>query len=337
MNKILVVALIALCACNFNEDAFTLFKNFIKKYNKKYESMEEFMARFNVFKSNILKLQSEKTSHKTGITKFSDLTQQEFAKKYLTLDFNALATINFQPTHPSRNDAPEAYDWRDQGYVSNVKDQASCGSCWAFSTVANLEGQYYKGKKVMKTFSEQMLVDCDTMDSGCSGGLMERTFTWLKNNGGIMEDKDYPYTGRKGTCAKDETKYVDMKITGYKKLGDCTSTWCKVPDEDIKNYLYETGPLAVALNANYLSAYTGGIVDYDNKKCSLSGMNHAVTMVGYGRDDTEGKEYWIIKNSWGQDWGEEGYFRIFKGNDESGNQKCVCGICQYITSGIVEF
>ena len=117
-----------------------------------------------------------------------------------------MAMENFNPTYVTVTNADaEVFDWRDQGRVSAVKDQASCGSCQAFSAVANLEGLYYAGKGVMKTLSEQMLVDCDTMDSGCNGDLMEYTFIWLKNNGGIMTDADYPYKGVKQACKSNKS------------------------------------------------------------------------------------------------------------------------------------
>ena len=333
MNKVLLVFLFALVASDMNVDTllFQQFQRFVNKYHKKYNSVKEFLARFEVFKRNTMAAFEANESYQTGITKFSDLTFQEFAKTYLTLNYDAMAVANFHPTFVKKtNAAPDAWDWREKGYVSDVKDQGSCGSCWAFSTVGNLEGLYYKEKKKMVTFSEQMIVDCDTYDSGCNGGLMENTFTWLKdNNGGIMKDADYPYVAYKGTCQSDPSKYVDMKVTGYKKLGT-PSSFDPVDEDEIKEFLYETGPLAVALNANPLQTYTGGILDKTSSQCPSYAMNHAVTMVGYGHDDASGKDYWIIKNSWGKSWGEKGYFRIRRGNG-------TCGINCYITTGTVKF
>ena len=154
---------------------------------------------------------------------------------------------------------------------------------------------------------------------------MEYAFTWLVKNG-METEEDYPYTGVKGTCKADKTKYIDMKVTGYKKLGQSSSTWSPVDEDEIKEFLYETGPLAVALNADILQTYTGGVIDVSSSKCPASGINHAVTMVGYGYDDTVNKDYWIIKNSWGENWGEDGYFRIKRGSG-------TCGINNYITTG----
>ena len=331
MNKFLIVLVLALVACQNDLDSliFQQFQKFIKKYQKKYESINEFLARYEVFRRNVMDTFKEENSlYRTGITKFSDLTKQEFSKIYLNLNYDALAMANFDPTIVKiSNAAPDAYDWRDYGRVSPVKDQASCGSCWAFSTIANLEGLYYAKKGVMKTFSEQMLVDCDTSDSGCNGGLMQYAFTWLKKNG-IMLDSDYPYTGTKGTCKSDKSKYVDMSVTGYKKLGSSWSTWSAVDEDEVKDFLYETGPLAIALNANPLQTYVSGILDLTSSQCPSSGINHAVTLVGYGTEDSVA--YWIIKNSWGTSWGEEGYFRIRRG-------KGTCGVNCYITTATVSF
>ena len=254
MNKFLIILLFALATCQLDDtELFHQFQKFIRKYRKNYRSVNEFMARFEVFKRNTISTLSENLSYSTGITKFSDLTHQEFAKTYLNLNYDAIAVANFKP-HIVKvtNAAPAAWDWRDKGYVSPVKDQGSCGSCWAFSTVANLEGLYYKGKGKMVTMSEQMLVDCDTYDSACNGGLMEYAFTWLQENGGIMTDTDYPYKGSKKTCSSVASKYVDMTITGYTKLGSSSSTWSPVDEDEIKEFLYETGPLAIALNADPL-------------------------------------------------------------------------------------
>ena len=334
MNKFILVLVLALAACNSDLDKllFQQFQKFIKKYHKKYESINEFLARYEVFRRNVMTtFNEENLGYRTGITKFSDLTQQEFAKTYLNLNYDAMAMANFEPTIVKvTNAAPDAWNWQDKGVVANVKDQGSCGSCWAFSTMANLEGQYALGKGVVKTFSEQQLVDCDTLDSGCNGGLMEYSFTWLKDNGGFNLDTDYPYKGTKQACKSDSSKYVDMKVTGYKKLGNEYSNWDCVDEEGIKEFLYETGPLAVALNANPLQTYSSGILDKTAAQCPTSRLNHAVTMVGYGTDTASGKDYWLVKNSWGKSWGESGYFRIRRGNG-------TCGINCYITSATVSF
>jgi cathepsin F len=332
MNKFVLLFLFAIVACevDFDSLAFRAFQRFIKKYNKKYDSMNEYLARFQAFRQNLNKLaENGPQTYKTGITKFADMTQQEFAKTYLNLNFNAFALLNLNPVKVKvTNAAPDAFDWRDKNVVSAVKDQGSCGSCWAFSTIANLEGLYALEKGVVKTFSEQLLVDCDTLDSGCNGGLMELSFEWLKDNGGFMYESDYPYTGKQQTCKQDSSKFVDMKVTGYVKLGDGgAEEFSPVDEGEMKEFLYQTGPLAIALNATPLQLYFGGIVDLASWLCPTSGINHAVTVVGYG---SESKDYWIVKNSWGKSWGESGYFRIARGKE-------TCGVNYYVTTATVSF
>ena len=332
MNKFVLLFLFAIVACevDFDSLAFKAFQRFIKKFNKKYDSMNEYLARFQAFRQNLNKLaENGPQTYKTGITKFADMTQQEFAKTYLNLNFNAFALLNLNPVKVKvTNAAPDAFDWRDKNVVSAVKDQGSCGSCWAFSTIANLEGLYALEKGVVKTFSEQLLVDCDTLDSGCNGGLMELSFEWLKDNGGFMYESDYPYTGRDQTCKQDSSKFVDMKVTGYVKLGDGgAEEYSPVDEGEMKEFLYQTGPLAIALNATPLQLYFGGIVDLASWLCPTSGINHAVTVVGYG---SESKDYWIVKNSWGKSWGESGYFRIARGKE-------TCGVNYYVTTATVSF
>ena len=134
---------------------------------------------------------------------------------------------------------------------------------------------------------------------------MELAFDWLSiNEGGIMYEADYPYANKKGTCQQDSSKFADMRVTGYVKLGDSSETFAPVDEDYIKEFLYETGPLAIALNADPLQTYTSGILDLTSTKCPSSGINHAVTLVGYGTDSSSSKDYWIVKNSWGKSWGE---------------------------------
>ena len=331
MNKFLLVLVLALVACESDIDSvmFQQFQKFIKKYNKKYNSMNEYLARFEVFRRNVQATLQDNFSYQTGITKFSDLTHQEFARTYLNLNYDAMAVANFNPYIVEKvSNAPDSFDWRAYGYVSAVKNQGSCGSCWAFATVANLEGLYFKYTGVMEIMSEQMLVDCDTYDSACNGGLMEYAFSWIRDNGGIMRQSEYGYKGYKDNCYSDASKYVNMRVTGYTKLGSSSSTWSPVDEGEIKEFLYQTGPLAVALNADPLQTYSNGIIDKSSSECSSSGINHAVTMVGYGNEN--GVDYWIVKNSWGINWGEGGYFRMKRGSG-------VCGINCYITTANVSF
>ena len=181
---------------------FTQFQRFITKYHKKYSSIQEYLARFQVFHLNFKEtLNSGPKSYLTGITKFSDLTQQEFAKKYLNADFPAIVYLD-RKNSPIKlpKAAPDSWDWREQGVVSPAKDQGSCGASYAFSTMTNLESIYAINKGTLKLFSMQYVIDCDPNSAGCSGGFIDSTFKWIIENGGhLMAEADYPYAGRKGT------------------------------------------------------------------------------------------------------------------------------------------
>ena len=228
--------------------------------------------------------------------------------------------------------------------MTSVKEQGKCNSAWAISSIGNLEGLYAGHYGVLEDFSISLLtikilynifmeikklLDCDNIDDGCHGGLMEYAFTWLKKNG-IMTEKDYPSEIQKHACKMDKNKYVNMTVTGFKKLGKEYDVFDCVDEELMKEFLYENGPLSIAFNANCLQVYRGGIIDMDLEKCPVSGINHAALLVGYGTDYTSGLDYWIVKNEWGKYWGENGYFRIRRGNG-------TCAINCYVISATVHF
>jgi len=257
----------------------------------------------------------KKPTYTVGITKFFDMSPAEFKAMYLTLKVSELEALKeiSSPFLAELVSGPESHDWRSKGAVGPVKDQGSCGSCWAFSTVGNLEGLWQMKTGKMVNFSEQQLVDCSTDDSGCQGGLMENALNYLISAGGLMVSSDYKYTARDGTC-KFKKEKVALKVSGF-HFSDSQD------EEKIKAMLVTTGPLSVALNADPLQFYQGGIIDAGADECDPQALNHGVTIVGYGVEGT--KQYWIVKNSWGSGWGEEGYFRMAIGTG-------VCGINTYV-------
>ncbi|KAK3129444.1 hypothetical protein QOZ80_6BG0479660 [Eleusine coracana subsp. coracana] len=199
------------------------------------------------------------------------------------------------------------------GAVTPVKDQGRCGSCWAFSTVAVVESihQIRTGKLV--SLSEQELVDCDTLDAGCDGGIAYRALRWITSNGGITTESDYPYTGVTGACDRSKLSNSAVAIAG---LG-------RVPtrSEAALASAVAGQPVAVSIEAGgpNFQHYKKGVY---NGPCGTK-LNHGVTVVGYGQEEG-GDKYWIVKNSWGEAWGDKGYIKMRK--DVAGVPEGLCGI-----------
>lgn len=210
-------------------------------------------------------------------------------------------------------DFPKEKNWVDEGAVTPVKNQGSCGSCWAFSVAGNMEGVYKVAHGELPSLSEQQLVDCDhdcmeykgqkSCDSGCNGGLMPNAMAYGIREG-MTTEAEYPYTGKAGTC---------QYTTGQGKYR--FSEWRAVngTDADMVAALNEVGPLSVGVDANMWQFYMGGVF---NLPCGKS-LNHGVLLVGYGVKGAK-KEFWIIKNSWGAGWGEKGYIRLIREKDKCG-------------------
>lgn len=206
---------------------------------------------------------------------------------------------------------PDSFNWLNK--ITNYREPGSCGSNWSFSTLSLLESYYQLNKGKYIKLSEQMLLDCDTYDNGCNDGSVGNALKWIKKNG-IMKDSDYAYKGVSGVCKKDPSKYIDMKVTGYTKLGSESSP---ADEEEMKKILYEQGPISIGINATPLTHYSSGIIDLDSDKCPPNEINHRGLIVGYGT--INGIDFWLVKNSWGKPWGENGLLRIRRG-------KGVCGI-----------
>jgi cathepsin F len=303
---------------------FAKFQKFMAKFNKHYSTIEEYTAKFEIFKTNFIhsaKKLSTKRSHKIGVTKFFDMTHADFKKTYRNLKVSkpliGARRIKIDRSTPT----PVAYDWRAKGAVGVIKDQGQCGSCWTFSTVGNIEGLDFIKHHTLQNFAEQQIVDCDTagQDQGCNGGLMENAMAYLEQAGGLMLTADYPYTATDGnTCEFDITK-VHVKLVSHHFAGTTN-------EGKIAAILFQTGPLAIAINATPFQDYDSGIIDENADDCDPTALDHGVTLVGYG---TEAKApYWIIKNSWGADWGENGFVRVARG-------KGTCGVNTHVVTAVV--
>ncbi|KAG2319633.1 hypothetical protein Bca4012_054123 [Brassica carinata] len=298
-----------------------LFENWISNFEKAYETVEEKLRRFEVFKDNLKHIDEANKKVKSywlGLNEFADLSHEEFKNKYLGLKTDIArrgderSYQEFAYKDVDVEGLPKSVDWRKKGAVSYVKNQGSCGSCWAFSTVAAVEGINKIVTGNLTTLSEQELIDCDTTyNNGCNGGLMDYAFEYIVKNGGLRKEEDYPYSMEEGTCEtqKDESEMVT--ISGHQD----------VPRNDERSLLKALAhqPLSVAIDASgrEFQFYSGGVFD---GRCGVD-LDHGVAAVGYG--SSKGSDYIIVKNSWGPTWGEKGYIRMKR---NTGKQEGLCGI-----------
>ncbi|XP_047987093.1 thiol protease aleurain-like [Leguminivora glycinivorella] len=284
-------------------DAHNLFKEFVQKYGKAYNS-EEYSQRLEVFKESIVEINERNAMHAEtvfDITQFADLTFEErrSLSGSLVEDLEMVTELELGLEEIT---APEEWDWRDQGIVTPVKSQMGCGSCWIFASIGVIESQYAMKHKKLLSFSEQQGVDCIVQEHvpyNCAGGLPYLVMDYHKKVGVVLE-KDYPYRGKQSACQVDPTKVV-TKVMDY-------TVYQTVDEETLKQLVYQMGPLAVAIDdADILFHKKGIVYPHDCK----SKPTHAILLVGYGVEN--GTKYWILKNSFGTDSGEQGYVRLVRG------------------------
>uniref|UniRef100_A0A158P9V8 Pept_C1 domain-containing protein n=1 Tax=Angiostrongylus cantonensis TaxID=6313 RepID=A0A158P9V8_ANGCA len=225
--------------------AWNQFTDFLERYNKAHSDKHETMKRFRIFKRNLKAIrlwqEREEGTAVYGVTQFSDLTPDEFKKIYLPYIWD-------QPIFPNKivdleaeginttDDYPDSFDWRKHGAVTEVKNQGNCGSCWAFSTTGNIEGQWFLAKKKLVSLSEQELVDCDIIDQGCNGGLPSQAYREIIRMGGLESESDYPYDGKGEKC-----HIVRSEIAVY--IND--SVELPHNEETMRAWLVKKGPISI--------------------------------------------------------------------------------------------
>lgn len=287
-------------------------------HKKEYENNVEERVRNFIWQDNLKRIVSHNEAHKykLAMNHLGDLTSQEV--KELLNGYKTRKSIAGSKEKastflaPSNLKVPDSVDWRKEGYVTAVKNQGHCGSCWAFSTTGALEGQHFRKTGKLVSLSEQNLVDCSSAfgNNGCLGGLMDNAFRYIKSNDGVDTENSYPYQAKVSTCHFNVTD-VGATDTGYMDITSGDESALQAASASVD-------PISVAIDASQSSFqfYHSGV--YDDPACSSTQLDHGVLVVGYGNEN--GQDYWLIKNSWGPLWGEEGFIKIAR------NQNNKCGV-----------
>ncbi|KAK4259628.1 hypothetical protein QN277_005940 [Acacia crassicarpa] len=309
------------------KEVFHLFQMWKKETEREYQTLEEQTARFQIFKSNLKYIREKNAKRKSpndsrlGLNKFSDMSYEEFSKIYLHEIEEPIMEGNNSKrilNDASCRNAPSSWDWRTKGAVTYVKDQGRCGSCWAFSATGAIEGITRIVSKWLPDLSEQQLISCVTSNKGCQGGWYGKAFDYVMNNGGITSEAHYPYRADGSACNYAWARNRITTIDGYAYWRDSP-----ISDSSLRCFVYNQ-PVSVSLYASAeFKSYAGGIFKGDDclhiRSCK---HNHAVLIVGYG-SSRDGRDYWIVKNSWGPNWGKQGYILIKR---NTGSTRGVCNI-----------
>jgi len=299
----------------YSDDLLPLQFRLWKEHVGREYSGEEHVMRQEIWKKNVKLIHEHNQQNKSyslAMNHFGDMTSEEYRSTMLGTKINLKGKIPVGVSVPYV-DLPKSVDWRKKGYVTPVKDQGQCGSCWSFSSTGAMEGAHVKAHGTLVSLSEQNLVDCSSSygNYGCNGGLMDNAFQYVIDNGGLDTEASYPYEGQELTC-RYNANATAIKLSGFKDV-TAGSEW------SLKMALAKAGPTSIAIDASHYSFqfYNEGV--YDEPECSSEELDHGVLAVGYGTSD-EGLDYWIVKNSWSEKWGVDGYVMM------SRNKQNQCGV-----------
>jgi len=324
---VFLLALSATKAISFFELVVEEWETWKLTHDKEYDTQTEEKFRLKIFMENKAKIEKHNRKAVKGdhtyhlkMNQYGDMLHHEFVATLNGYQMRSnndtrhpLGATFISPAHISAETLPKNVDWRSLGAVTPVKNQGQCGSCWSFSTTGALEAMHFRKTGKLTSLSEQNLIDCSRSygNQGCNGGLMDNAFQYIKDNGGIDTEESYPYEGEDDKCRYSpknkgawDVGFVDVESGNEDALVEAIAT---------------QGPCSVAIDASHESFqfYSHGV--YRDEECSPDNLDHGVLAVGYGVD-RHGQDYWLIKNSWGTSWGDQGYVKIAR------NEGNMCGV-----------
>ncbi|KAH3868045.1 procathepsin L-like [Dreissena polymorpha] len=318
-----------------DQERLASWEEFKQTHNKSYKSDNEEEKRFSIWMTTVkfiehhnMEADKGRRSFWVAPNHFADLTEDEFASTMLGLRMEPSdeATDTEQSSSASSDDLsylPREVDWRSKGYVTPVKNQKHCGSCYAFSAMGSLEGQHFRSTGILVSLSEQNIVDCSSNNKyhnkGCTGGTMNKAFNYVIDNGGVDTEESYPYEAEVSEC-RYKTEGRGATVRSYHVI-------TRGSELELQRAVAVKGPVSIGIDVHdmHFRYYRTGV--YQSGFCSSTHLNHGVLVVGFGTN--EGDDFWIVKNSWGSSWGDDGYIKMARNKDN------MCGVASMASYPIV--
>ena len=335
MKAVFAILVLAALAATVSADVhrdnhFKLFQEWTATHGKVYESSDEHTLRFEHFRNTLARIEARNTEHGLfegkpvfGLTKFSDLHPEEFKAKYLT--YKPSGARNLTLHKPKQAVRASSIDWRDHNVVTPVKDQGQCGSCWAFSIAEEMESMNaLHGSTGLQKLSVQQLVSCDQNDGGCNGGDPIQGYSYVQAAGGLTSESSYPYVSGDGytrSCNWSGGNVVGTLSSWQWATQGCYGSCDNQDESTLMRNIASTGPASVCVNAEPWQDYVSGVMS-SGCSHSYSDLDHCVQLVGYG--NSGGSSYYLVRNSWADNWGYGGYIYLKTGSN-------VCGIANEAT------